>query len=315
MPLRFLDRPGAAARRRASRHSCDLLEPRWVLSASTPLPAPPPLLVAPPAVDAAAARPASGPVVVRNIVYTTRGGVAEALDVYLPRGAAPAGGWPVIVAIHGGGWRQFDRSDYAAKVAQPLVSTGFAVVAPDYALSAPGAPSWPLAYDDVRDAVGWVRGPGGRFSLSQSRIAAMGESSGGHLALLLGTELDPATRVGAVIDFFGPTDLAAMVNGHSAGAPAVVQFLGSKPAQNPAAYAAASPIDRVTSRSAPVLILQGTADTVVPLSQSQELAAACTAAGVPNRLILIRGATHGFGLRVGNLNLLPDVVSFLRTNL
>jgi acetyl esterase/lipase len=267
-----------------------------------------------PLIDARAV-PGASPKVVRNVVYTTRGGVSESLDVYLPRGTAPPGGWPVVLAIHGGGWRRLDRSEYAGKVAPTLLAARFAVVAPDYFLSTPGSPSWPLVYDDLRDVVRWVHGPGAELGLNPAQIGAMGESAGAHLALMLGTETDPSTRVRAVVDFFGPTDLAAMVNDRSMGASAVVQLLGASPGQDPAEYVAASPVDRVTPRSAPVLILQGTADTTVPPSQSQELAAAGTAAGVPNRLMMIPGATHGFGLRVGRLDLVPDVVSFLHAYL
>ena len=316
MPWRIPPLSRVRTRRRPFQPLCVRLEPRALLSSvALPEPVIAPARAAVEVVARAPARPASSPLLVRNIVYTMRGGQAESLDVYLPRGTAPAGGWPVVVAIHGGGWWRFDKTEYADKVAGPLLAAGFAVVAPDYALSAPGRPTWPLAYNDVSDAVAWVRGPGAQLGLDPARIAAMGESAGAQLALLLGTETDPATRVEAVVDFFGPTDLTAMVNEGTGGASAVVQFLGSGPAQDPAAYAAASPVDRVTSTSAPVLILQGTADTIVPPSQSEELAAAYTAAGASDRLILIPGATHGFGLRVGGRDLVPDVVDFLRSNL
>jgi acetyl esterase/lipase len=268
--------------------------------------------------------PIGGERVATNVQYTSSG-PAEALDVYVPSGQAPASGWPVVVAIHGGGWRRFSKDEYARKVARPLLASGFAVVAPNYVLSAPGVSSWPQNFEDIRQAVQWVRTNAATFALDPNQIAAMGESAGGHLAALLGTNpnglilSDPSraappavsAQVQAVVDFFGPTDLAAIDQQSVRARPAVEQFLGATPAQNPAEYADASPVDHVSAASAPMLILQGTADPIVPVSQAQELASALTKASVANQLIIIPGATHGFGFTTNGRDLLPTIVSFL----
>jgi acetyl esterase/lipase len=267
--------------------------------------------------------------VVSNVVYEDVAGRRETLDLYLPRGTPPAGGWPVLIAIHGGGWRRFSKDEYGPKVAMMFVPEGIAVVAMNYTLSAPGSPSWPANLEDVRNAVRWARSSALEYGLDPSEFAAIGESAGGHLAALLGTNPDgPITsggdptagdvygpvsaRVQGVVDFYGPTSLAALRAQSPQAAPAVVQFLGGTPAQVPQSYADASPVDHVTAASPPMLILQGTSDTLIPSDQPAALALALSSADVPNRLIDVAGAPHGFEFQPSGRKLLVVILAFLR---
>src|SRR4051812_49393846 len=93
--------------------------------------------------------PASHGLNYANLVYAD----SQRLDVHLPPGTPPAGGWPVVLAIHGGGWLEGEKKLYEAKVDPTLLAGGFAVVAPDYPLSTPRHPSWPRNLDDLRQAV------------------------------------------------------------------------------------------------------------------------------------------------------------------
>jgi acetyl esterase/lipase len=265
---------------------------------------------------------------VANLVYESVNGRQEQLDLYLPGGTPPAGGWPVLIAIHGGGWRRFDKTEYGSKVAPMFTRSGIAVVAMNYKLSAPGAPSWPANFEDVRNAVRWTRVNADRYGLNPDRTAAIGESAGGHLAALLGTNPDGAVtaggdpeagsvygsvsaRVGAVVDFYGPTSLAALDAESPEAAPAIEQFLGGKPDQVPRSYDDASPVNHVTAASAPMLILQGTADTLITPDQPLLLAQALSAAGVANRVITVPGAPHGFEFQPSGRKLMPEILAFL----
>jgi acetyl esterase/lipase len=252
-------------------------------------------------------------------VYTTRGGSPVKLDVYLPRGTAPGGGWPVVLAIHGGGWRKFSKEGYGRDMARALTAEGFAVVAPNYALAAPGRPTWPLNFQQLQDAVRWVRAQAPAFGFDPGRVAAMGESAGGHLAALLGTYPDaaglPPARVDAVVDFYGPVDLPRLPTDSPTADIAARQFLGTTFDADPARYRAASPVQWVDPHSAPMLILQGTADRLVPVSQSESLADALGRAGVARQLVIVPGGLHGFRFASGGMNLLPTVVGFLNTHL
>ena len=250
--------------------------------------------------------------VIRDVVYRDVPGDRQTLDVLIPVGPAPAGGRPVIVAIHGGGWRKFSKNQYEP-IVTPLVGMGFLVVAPNYRLSRAGRPSWPIVQDEVRDAVRWVREHARVIGADPGRVAAMGESAGGHLAALLGTNPDPSgsARVQAVVDFYGPTDLAALDRASPKASGPIRQFLGGTPASQPGRYADASPASHVSADDPPFLIVQGSADDIVSPSQSTEMARRLSLAKVPNRLVVIPGAGHGFPLRVGVRNLARMIASFL----
>jgi acetyl esterase/lipase len=262
-----------------------------------------------------------------NLPYTTRNGQPQSLDLHLPPGTPPAGGWPIVLALPGGGWRWVRRQDLEGR-ADVLTQYGFAVATADYAYGSSriGSKIWPLNFQDVQDAVRWLRAKSSRYSLNPNQVAALGESAGGHLAALLGTiPNEPAgtnpiaggsadqlsARVQAVVDLYGPTNLAELYGQSAKDQPFLSTFLGGAPDLAPADYQAASPALNVSPNDPPFLILQGTGDTAVPFTQSVELASALTAAGAPNRLMLLQGETHGFWLTGPNRNLLPDVVNFL----
>ena len=256
----------------------------------------------------------------RNITYTLADGRPEQLDVYVPGSSPPPGGWPVIVAIHGGGWRRLDKSQYGPRIASAFVPAGYAVVAPNYPLSAPGAPTWPLSLEDLQTALRWVRQSAGTFHFNSTRIAAMGESAGANLANLLGTSSgssgsngsENSAAVEAVISFSAPTDLASLYAESPLVGKAVAQFLGGTPTAIPANYRAASPVDQVQANDPPTFLVHGADDPLVPPSQSQEMAAALTQAGVPNRLVLVPGGGHNLDFpTMTPRSLLSQILEFL----
>jgi acetyl esterase/lipase len=257
-----------------------------------------------------------------NIPYTSLGGRLERLDVYIPTGPAPAGGWPVIVAIHGGGWRRFNKDEYGPRIASAFVSHGYVVVAPNYRLSSPGNPSWPLNFEELQSAVRWVRSHASQFGINTSQVVAMGESAGANLANLLGNQsregvtsgaVDSAS-VDAVVSFSSPTDLASLYAESPQAGKAVTQFLGGPPTAIPGNYMAASPADQVSPNSAPTLLIHGGSDPLVPVSQSLELAHALTAAGVRNGLVILPGSGHDLNFPVATpRNLIAQILEFLAT--
>jgi acetyl esterase/lipase len=270
--------------------------------------------------------------VISGITYTAPGMAPEHLDLYLPAGTPPPGGWPIILAFPGGGWRWASRQQYGEQVAV-LTKAGFAVAGVDYAYASNtpnGSHSWPVPLEDAQQAVRWVREHAAGLHLNPDEIVAMGDSAGANLALLLATypqgpvltDAPPSgptpddgqvsDAVQAVVDFYGPTDLTAL---YDESRPAVLPYfdtyLGGPPSEFPGRYAAASPITYVNSGTPPVLIVQGMEDVTNLPSQSLELDSALTKAGVPHQLITISWATHGFGLNLVGDNFPADIANFV----
>jgi acetyl esterase/lipase len=245
-----------------------------------------------------------------RVVYRTTEGRQVRLDLYSPAGPVPQGGRPALLAIHGGGWRGGSRADYGRSVAE-LATHGIVVVAIDYQLSRPGRPSWPDNLEDVQHALQWVRERASELGIDRERIAVMGASAGGHLALMLGLTA-PAREVSAVIDFYGPTDLSLLARKGSAAESPVLLMLGGRPDEMPGRYTKASPIARIGVDAPPVLVFHGHDDALVPLAQSQILAEGLHKLGVVCKLDVVEGARHGFGLRTGDRVLIPDILTFLQ---
>jgi acetyl esterase/lipase len=254
-----------------------------------------------------------------NVSFPTVGGQSEQLDVYLPSGASPAAGRPVMIAIHGGGWRRFDKSGFGERIASAFVPEGYVVVAPNYVLSTPAHASWPVNFEDVQAAVSWVRSNAATLGVDPDRITAIGESAGANLAALLGTySKDPSGTlspfaVDSVIAISTPTALAPLYTQSRLAGLAVKQFLGGTPTQVPASYAAASPIDHIEPGDPPMLLVQGRQDPLIPMSQSKAMSTALAAAGVPHQLILVNGG-HDLDFPGHYAKLIPDMLAFLSAN-
>lgn len=217
-----------------------------------------------------------------------------ALDVHRPEGSAPTG---VLVFLHGGGWLRGSRRRIPI-VAADVVAAGLALVCPDYRLS--GEAPFPAQLDDVRAALAWLAARGTELGLETGRVVLWGESAGGHLAALAGLGMPasggappPLPTVAGVIDWFGPSDLAAM------GDPAdpssrEARLLGGPLGERAAEATAASPVTQVRAGAPPFLLAHGDADTLVPITQSQALHSALTAAGCEAALVTVPGAQHGW---------------------
>jgi acetyl esterase/lipase len=262
-------------------------------------------------------------------VYRTSDARELTLDVYRPVPTLNASGAdrprPAVLAIHGGSWNGGSMSAYrydAQNAAVRLAQHGMVVFAIDYRLARPGSPSWPAVVDDLREAVRWVRRHSREFRVDPDRIAAMGQSSGGLLALLLATcpeEKGPdgvSSRVQAVVTFYAPSDLPGLLRSrHLAHEPARA-FLGGSDSGLSGRAAEASPIEHVTPDDPPTLLIHGTDDAWVPLDQSMRMSEALDRAGVPIRLIVVNGARHGFECQLEepvNRDLLPEILAFLES--
>jgi acetyl esterase/lipase len=236
----------------------------------------------------------------QDIAYSKVGSRELKLDIARP--AEGDGPFPAVLVIHGGAWRQGNKADVRPILPQ-FVEHGFVAISPEYRFCPQNA--FPAQIHDVKAAVRWLKVNAKKYRINPDRIGAMGFSAGGHLAMMLGLtspndglEGDvsagaPDSRVKAVVNYFGPTDLAAK-DIPDICKPWVKDFLGGSPQDRPDAAAKASPLTFVSKDDAPVLTFQGTKDSLVPYNQAIKLAEAMSSAGVPGRVELILGADHGW---------------------
>lgn len=259
--------------------------------------------VVPPEFPGAPARPA--PLVLSQLLsvptpsvaptrhlYRELDGQALHLDLYRsPEAPEPQ---PLVVVIHGGSWNSGD-STQLSWLNGYLAARGFAVAALNYRL----VPNhlFPAQRDDVLAALAWLKENASRLGLEASRIALLGRSAGGQLALLAAySTRDPAIR--AVISFYAPADLlwgwdnpTNPLVSDSCGL--LRDYLGGTPSQVKERYEAASPIEFVNPRTPPTLLLHGTRDELVFPEHMRRLASRLEQAGVPHLQLELPWGTHG----------------------
>ena len=119
----------------------------------------------------------------RNVVYASTPQRPLMLDIYRPH-IHPARGdrYPAVIAIHGGAWRFGDKGEVFAPHHRYLASLGYVVFDIQYRLS--HECKWPHMLDDVCAAVDWVQHYAAAYQIDPTRVALLGRSAGGHLALL-----------------------------------------------------------------------------------------------------------------------------------
>src|SRR6185312_7813774 len=137
-----------------------------------------------------------------EVVYTPDGWPrALRADVYQPRGVGP---WPAVLLIYGGSWSADDHRWQMKRIARKLAGRGYVVMSAAYR----GLPEdrFPAPWDDLREALRWLRAHAADYRVDPGKVAAYGFSAGGQLAALLGTLEGPAeVRVQAVVTASGPT--------------------------------------------------------------------------------------------------------------
>ncbi|MGI5488405.1 alpha/beta hydrolase fold domain-containing protein [Microtetraspora malaysiensis] len=255
-----------------------------------------------------------------TVTYARIGGSELLLDVWRPRSPVEKLG-PAVVLVHGGSWTKGRRS-MTPRWDEWLTEHGATVFDIDYRLAPPA--TWTQAPGDVRCAVGWVRRNAVRYGVDAGRIALMGMSAGGHLALLaaytsgdtVGENAFPPscetgdTSVSAVVSLYGPYDLACSYDlavpwwaakwlSDGEGRGMVLDFIGGSPEKERAAYKTASPITYLRADVPPTLSVQGGHDQIEYPDDGRRAARLAHEAGASHRYVEIGYACHAFDLAWG----------------
>ena len=239
-----------------------------------------------------------------DVTYGTPGGVPIQLDAYLVQSEKPS---PVLIFIHGGGWRQGNKRSLPGFLREPLFAAGISIVSINYRLT--NVAPHPAQVDDCTRAVQFVRSKAKDWNINPERIALMGASAGGHLSLWVGLHDDRknpdspdpvervSTRVSCIVNYFGPTDfrlLGFLERNHSAyKALFGIDKDDEKKTIPDSIIEAASPITYVSSGDPPVLTAHGTADLLVPVRHAHALMEKLKEKGVEAENFILDGGNHG----------------------
>ena len=195
---------------------------------------------------------------------------------------------PLLVFIHGGGWRSGKRSDYLIYLID-FAKRGYITATVSYRLLKDSP--YPGCVEDISDAVNWFFVNGENYGYDPNRIALIGGSAGAHLALMTAyewgntqTKSDSAKipginyRIKAVVDIYGPADLTTE---YARNQTLATSFIAHSYEDSPELYKEASPIQYLDKSDPPTMILHGTSDDLVPVSQSDSLKSRLDNLGIP----------------------------------
>jgi acetyl esterase/lipase len=203
-----------------------------------------------------------------------------------------------IVVVHGGAWRHGDKGE-CAHLSRWLAQNGYVVLDIQYRLA--GAATWNESIEDIRAAINWLRKNAIELGIDTQRIALLGRSAGGHLALLAGYTAEQSSRPWRIAALYAPTDLAQLFvqargrHGRDL-RDALCALLGGTPETVPDIYQRASPLTHVHPAALPTLLIHGAWDSAVPPWHSQALYDALQHARVSVDMVAVPCARHAFDL-------------------
>jgi acetyl esterase/lipase len=245
----------------------------------------------------------------RDLQYATHDGVALKGDYYVPKAA---GKYPVMIAVHGGGWQQGARGGYQFW-GPYLAQRGIALYTIDYRLSKPGQPSYPQAVEDVIAAIRFVKYKAADLNADPERIGMMGDSAGSHLSALIALALDAtpfanaypsdpyasvSARVKVVVGAYGVYDMLQQWTHDQVSRPRdqiVEKFLGKPPMDDRKIYFDSSPMSYATraNNQTSFFLTWGTGDDIVDhVAQSEAFLLALKQAGFYVRSAPVAAAPH-----------------------
>ena len=285
-------------------------------------------LIAPVLAVASVAALVCAPLDQKDVEYARPNGSAVLLDFHIPDGPGP---FPAAILVHGGGFDEGSKSTLVKPLFEPLANAGYAWFSIDYRL-APKA-HFPEANEDVASAIRWVKANASKYHVDSAKIALIGESAGAFLVNYAGTHETSATRVAAVVDFYGAVDYTKLaelrrdhperfnmqsINRHAANG-AGIHFFGADHLDEAgiAKLDSVAPIKAVHSGMPPFLCIHGTKDDQVAYEQTVMMCKAMHNVGATCEIISIENGGHGMSSwrEAGMQHWKPEMIAWLNQTL
>jgi acetyl esterase/lipase len=238
----------------------------------------------------------------KELIYAAVDGKDLALDLYMPTEVQRP---LLIVWVHGGAWRLGTK----AQVPMQFTEHGYATASLNFRLSTEAR--FPAQVHDIKAAIRFLRAKADQYGYRADRIAIAGNSSGGHLAALVGVTngnrdlegtvgnyLKESSDVQAIVDYYGASNLTTILLqstpfGLNMRKPALELLLGAQPEEAKALAELASPVMHVGPGDPPLMLLHGDQDPQMPINQAHELQGAYEKAGLDVTFDVVHGAAHG----------------------
>jgi len=233
----------------------------------------------------------------KNLEYKNIGSTSLQLDIYKRKDLKEKA--PVIIFIHGGSWTKGKRSDYLFYLIDYAMK-GYVTATLSYRLV--NEAIYPAALEDVKCGICWIKNNAEKYGIDEDRVALVGGSAGGHLAMMAGfddnlnnnsCEHSSDSRVQAIVNFYGPTDLTTP---YARERSEVTNFLGNTYNEAPGLFHNASPKALISPDDPPTLTFHGTIDSLVPVSQADSLNVWLKDAGVVSEYHRLKGWPHTMDL-------------------
>jgi acetyl esterase/lipase len=246
----------------------------------------------------------------------------EKADIYRPLDHDKAKLLPGIIVIHGGGFNDGDKArGRELNISENLALKGYVCMSINYKLRrTSGQVTWPQSVYDAKAAVRYLRKEAANLGVDSERIGVIGCSAGCNLSMMLATTgpadgfdavkgepyQEVSARVTCAIGFYGAVDL---MNYHD------MKMFAKTREEAPELYKKGSPISYLDAKDPPMLLVHGTADVTVPLSQSETYLKIAKEKGAPCVLEVIPDAPHTFDLQPKQRDLRPLVTGFFDLHL